>query len=118
MAFGARINFHPCAFRHVIAAAMLCRTQLFPGCTMSTATTHGAAIEPDGLPAPQRRLVIAAVLTSIVLVVLDGAIANLALPTIALSLEVPPAAAVWVVTGYQLALVMFLLPAGAAGESL
>ena len=59
----------------------------------------------------------AAVLAAIVLVVIDAAIANLALPTIAQALDVSPAASVWVVTGYQLSLVMFLLPAGAAGEN-
>jgi DHA2 family multidrug resistance protein-like MFS transporter len=75
-------------------------------------------IEEDGLPIPRRYVAIAAVLTAIVLVVLDGAIANLALPTIARTLQVSPGASVWVVTGYQMALVMFLLPAGAAGESL
>jgi len=49
--------------------------------------------------------------------VLDIAIANLALPTIAQTLRIAPGAAVWVVTSYQMAIVMFLLPAGAAGES-
>jgi len=74
--------------------------------------------EEHGLPIPQRYVAIAAILTAIVLVVLDGAIANLALPTIALTLQVPPGVTVWVVTGYQMAIVMFLLPAAAVGESL
>ncbi len=74
--------------------------------------------EEEGLPTPRRYVAIAAVLAAIVLVVLDGAIANVALPTIARSLDVSPSVSVWVVTAYQLAIVMFLLPAGAAGESL
>jgi DHA2 family multidrug resistance protein-like MFS transporter len=90
-----------------------------------TATTDRAAFSPaaaaptvdiDGLPVPRRYAAMFAVLTAIVLVVLDAAIANVALPTIAQSLGVVPGASVWVVTGYQLAIVMFLLPAGAAGE--
>jgi DHA2 family multidrug resistance protein-like MFS transporter len=90
-----------------------------------TATTHQAALSPaaamatadtDGLPVPRRYAAMFAVLTAIVLVVLDAAIANVALPTISQSLGVHPGASIWVVTGYQLAIVMFLLPAGAAGE--
>ena len=53
-----------------------------------------------------------------VLVVLDAAIANVALPTIAASLHVTPAMSVWVITAYQAALLMALLPCAALGESL
>jgi DHA2 family multidrug resistance protein-like MFS transporter len=72
----------------------------------------------SGLPQPQRSIAIAAVLLAMTLVVLDAAIANVALPTIALSLHVTPAMSVLVVTAYQTALVMMLLPAAALGESL
>lgn len=65
----------------------------------------------------QRHWAITAVLAGMVLVVLDAAIANIALPTIAASLQVTPASAVQVVTAYQLGLVMMLLPAAALGES-
>ena len=71
----------------------------------------------DGLPAPQRHYVLAAVMAAVVLVVLDGAIATIALPTLSTRLHVAPAASIWVVTGYQMALVMALLPAAALGES-
>ncbi len=74
--------------------------------------------ERDGLPLPRRYAAVAAILGAIVLVVLDGAIANVALPTIALQLKAAPAHAVWIVTAYQLAVVMFLLPASAVGERL
>ena len=57
-------------------------------------------------------------MATLVLVVLDGAIANVALPTLATTLRVSAAASVWVVNGYQLALVMTLLPCAALGESL
>ena len=50
------------------------------------------------------------------LVVLDGGIANVALPTIARDLGVDSSAAVLVVTVYQLVLVMTLLPLSAVGD--
>jgi MFS transporter, DHA2 family, multidrug resistance protein len=61
---------------------------------------------------------IAAVLAAMVLAVLDAAIANVALPSIAHALQVTPSASVWVITAYQTALVMGLLPCAALGESL
>lgn len=66
---------------------------------------------------PRRALAIAAVLLAMALVVLDAAIANVALPTIAVSLQVTPAMSVWIVTAYQAALVMALLPCASIGES-
>jgi DHA2 family multidrug resistance protein-like MFS transporter len=65
-----------------------------------------------------RGVAIAAVLSAMVLVVLDAAIANVALPTIARSLRETPAMSVWVMTAYQTALVMALLPCAALGDSL
>lgn len=77
------------------------------------ATTTGGA-PPD----PGRPLAVAAVLTAMTLVVLDAGMTNLALPTIAGALGVSPAAAVLVVTAYQTALLVALLPAAALGERL
>lgn len=73
---------------------------------------------PDGLPTPRRYVAMAAILAGIALAVLDGAIANVALPTISQALGVSPARSVWVVTSYQMALVMALLPCAAIGESI
>ena len=67
--------------------------------------------------AVSKPLAIASVLAAMVLVVLDAAIANVALPTIAASLHVTPAMSVWVITAYQAALVMALLPGAALGET-
>ena len=67
---------------------------------------------------PRSTTAIASVLAAMVLVVLDAAIANIALPTIARSLAVTPAMSVWVITAYQTALLMALLPCAALGESL
>jgi len=72
----------------------------------------------SGLFEPRRTVAIASVLAAMVLVVLDAAIANVALPTIAGSLHVTPAMSVWVITAYQSALLMALLPCAALGESL
>ena len=70
------------------------------------------------MPEPRRALAIACVLAAMVLVVLNTAIANVALPTIAGSLHVAPAMSVWIITAYQAALLMALLPCAALGESL
>lgn len=70
----------------------------------------------DGLPRPQRAWAIVAVSFGTALVVLDGAIATVALPTIARDLHTHPSAAVLIVTVYQLVLVMSLLPLSALGD--
>ena len=53
------------------------------------------------LAGPRRSAAIASVLAAMVLVVLDAAIANVALPTIARSLQVTPAMSIWVITAYH-----------------
>jgi DHA2 family multidrug resistance protein-like MFS transporter len=70
----------------------------------------------DGLPQPQRRRAMLVVLTGLSMSVLDGAIANIALPTIAAELRTDPANAVWVVNAYQLAVAISLLPFASLGE--
>lgn len=71
---------------------------------------------PDALPLNRRLRAIAAISCGTALVVIDGAIATVALPTIARDLAVEPSAAVAVVTVYQLVLVMLLLPFSGLGE--
>ena len=82
-----------------------------------TAASIAIAADSDSIAGPRRAWAIASVLAAMVLVVLDAAIANVALPTIGRSLHITPAEAVRVVTAYQLGLVMMLLPAAALGES-
>ncbi|MFZ2100047.1 MAG: MFS transporter, partial [Oricola sp.] len=77
-----------------------------------------AGPRPDGLDAPQRFWAWAAVLLTITLAVLDGTIANVALPSIAADFDVSPSASIWIVNGYQLAIVVSLLPAASLGEIL
>ena len=74
--------------------------------------------EGDGLPLPQRTWAILTVALAITMSVLDGAIANIALPTIARDLNASPAASIWVVNAYQLAVTMLLLPLASLGEIL
>ena len=71
-----------------------------------------------GLLGLRRKSAIACVLAAVGLVVLDASVANVALPAIARSLQVTPAESVLVITAYQMALVMALLPCAALGESL
>jgi len=72
--------------------------------------------QADGLPAPRRYFAVAVLLMTLVLVVLDSAIANIALPSIAASFHADPGDTVWVVSSYQLAVLIALLPCGALGE--
>jgi DHA2 family multidrug resistance protein-like MFS transporter len=88
--------------------------------TKSSAHPHSVGAAPavaDGLLAPRRHLAIIAVLAATVLVVLDGAIANVALPTLSGALQASAADCVWVITSYQLGVVIALLPSAALGES-
>ncbi len=80
---------------------------------LSTAPPQTAT---DGVPLPARLVAIAAISFGTALVVIDGAIASVALPTIARDLGVEDSAAVLVVTIYQLTLVMTLLPFSALGD--
>src|SRR6201996_7640049 len=73
-------------------------------------------MEEDGLPAPQRYWAAASIWLALTLSVLDGSIANVALPTIAADLHSPATDSVWVVNAYQLAIVVSLLPMAAVGE--
>src|SRR5258707_5522495 len=72
--------------------------------------------QDDGLPTPQRYWSAATIWLALIISVLDGSIANVALPTIAGDLSAPAAEAVWVVNAYQLAIVVSLLPMAAIGE--
>jgi DHA2 family multidrug resistance protein-like MFS transporter len=74
--------------------------------------------EGDGLPAPRRYWAVATVLAAILMAVLDGSIVNIALPSIARSLGAPAAETIWVVSAYQLVLVMALFPLAALAERL
>ncbi len=72
--------------------------------------------ESDGLPPRERRMALLTVAIAIAMAVMDGAIANIALPQIARELHSTPADSIWVVNAYQLAVVIALLPLATLGD--
>ena len=62
------------------------------------------------------RFAMAAIMLSVALASLDTAIANTALPAMAADLHARPAASVWIINAYQLAMVATLLPLAALGD--
>lgn len=72
----------------------------------------------DGLPTPRRYYAILAVWLALFMAVLDGAIANVALPTIGRELGADAAASIWIVNAYQLAIVATLLPLASLGDKI
>ena len=70
----------------------------------------------EGLPVPARYWSALTIWLGIAMAVIDSAIANVALPTIAHDLSAAPAESIWVVNAYQLSIVVSLLPIAALGE--
>ncbi len=70
----------------------------------------------DGLPKPQRYWAFAAVVITVILSVMDQTVANVALPSIAKDFHATPTDAIAIVSAYQLAIVVLLLPLSALGE--
>lgn len=79
--------------------------------------TRPPAFDPtDGLPPERRFLAMLALGVAVSMAVLDGSIANVALPTIARELHATPAGSIWVVNAYQLAVTISLLPLASLGD--
>src|SRR3954462_1444531 len=70
----------------------------------------------DGLPLPRRYWSVISIWLALTMAVLDGAIANVALPVIAHQLGASPASSVWVINAYQLTIPILLLPLAALGD--
>jgi MFS transporter, DHA2 family, multidrug resistance protein len=70
----------------------------------------------DGLPGPERRLAVLALILGTLMAVIDTTMVNLALPSIAADLDVPGARAVWVTNLFQITCAAFLLVGAAASE--
>jgi len=73
---------------------------------------------PDGIDTPARYWAMLTIALGVTMAVLDGSIANVALPTIARDVGASPANAVWVVNAYQLAVTVSLLACASLGEIL
>jgi DHA2 family multidrug resistance protein-like MFS transporter len=72
--------------------------------------------DTDGLPPPARRRAMTTIGIAVAVSVLNTALANIALPTIAHDLSASPAASIWVVNAYQLAMTVALLPLASLGD--
>jgi DHA2 family multidrug resistance protein-like MFS transporter len=72
--------------------------------------------QADGLHGKRRLLAVITIAVGLFMAILDGSIANLALPTLSQEFRVSPASSIWVVNAYQLAVTLSLLPCAALGE--
>jgi len=70
----------------------------------------------DGLSRPERWRAMTTIAIAVAMSVLDTAIANIALPAIAADVHASPAASIWVVNAYQLAVTVSLLACAALGD--
>lgn len=70
----------------------------------------------DGLHRPRIYYAVITTFCGLFLSVLDGTICNVALPTIAVRLDISPADSIWVVNAFQLVIMMLLLPFSSLGE--
>jgi MFS transporter, DHA2 family, multidrug resistance protein len=77
----------------------------------------GAPAPAEGMPPALRRRAYLALAAATMMSVLDGTIANVALPTIGREMHVTPATSIWVVSGFQLAVTASLFTWSALGQS-
>jgi DHA2 family multidrug resistance protein-like MFS transporter len=81
-------------------------------------TSRKDAPEHQGLPNPQRLLAFLTLGMAIAMSVLDGAIVNVALPTVAHELAIAPEQSIWIVNAFLLAVTVSLLPLSALGDTI
>ncbi len=81
-------------------------------------TSAKDAPEHPGLPNPERLLAFLTLAMAIAMSVLDGTIVNVALPTMAHDLAIRPAASIWIVNAFLLAVTVSLLPLSALGDTI
>ena len=74
--------------------------------------------DADGLPKGRRGLALSVLVIGTIMAVLDGSIANVALPTLARELRIDAAQSIWIVNAYQVAVMMLLLPFASLGDVL
>jgi EmrB/QacA subfamily drug resistance transporter len=83
---------------------------------MSSATTSSATSDPPTAPGDRRSLVLAVVAVAQLMLVLDGTIVNIALPSAQQALNFSNSDRQWVVTAYALAFGSLLLVGGRLGD--
>lgn len=77
-----------------------------------------SAAPADGLPVPRRYLAVMVIWLAMGMAVIDSAIVNTVLPTLSQELGASAGASIWIVSAYQLAIVVCLFPFSALGERL
>ncbi len=82
---------------------------------MSNQTAQLSSLEM-GVPMPRRLWAIVAVSFGVVMAVMDGTIANVALPTICKDLGIASADSIWIINAYQLTIMVLLLSLSALGD--
>lgn len=80
-------------------------------------TTSTEIIE-SGIDIPRRYFAAGAILVGVLMAALDSSIVNIALPTIATSLNVTPSSVIWVANGYQVASAAAMLICASLGVRL
>lgn len=78
--------------------------------------TQSALSIQDGLPINQRILAIMTIVLTLAMAMLDGSIANLALPQIAADMSATASESIWIINSYQIAMAVLLLPLASLGE--
>lgn len=81
----------------------------------STLTSSSTSVY-DGLPMPRRVFSVITVSLGVTLAILDTTIMNIALPSMSVSMSLTEADTIWIVNGYQLAIIMCLLSMSTIGE--
>jgi DHA2 family multidrug resistance protein-like MFS transporter len=99
-------------------APLILIRQLLADHIMDAATAQATPAAQDGLEGTKRLIAFLVLSLGIVMAVLDGTIVNVALPYIALDQNASASDAIWVVSAYQLAVVVGLLPVAALGEAI
>lgn len=85
-------------------------------CAQPERSESTVAIGTKGLDKPRRYWAVLALVLAIAVSVMDASIANIALPSIAKALDIPPQLSVWVVNAYLVTLIATMLPLSAVGE--
>jgi len=90
-------------------------TKLFDTVLFVTTRTDPTP-SPEPLPARRRAAALAVLLTTQLMVILDGTIVNVALPTIRTELGFTATGLAWVVNGFFVPFALLLLPSGRLGD--
>jgi MFS transporter, DHA2 family, multidrug resistance protein len=75
-----------------------------------------SSIFEQGFEAPRRYFAAAAILIGVLMSALDGSIVNIALPSIARTLQIDSASSIWIINGYQVASAATMLICASLGS--